>query len=151
MDTTRQFFQDYVNDGRSASPLQRMVCGATAAIIAQTCTYPLDIVRRRMQSEGLGNHGNRRYRSILGVEIVETWKLDVPSDREGRGSAEIVEGSDDELDQGADLDGDQLCVLWGDRALVWSEEAAELRRGGFGFVWIVCLFERRGEEEEMRE
>ena len=71
MDTSRQFFQDYVNDGRSASPLQRMVCGATAAIIAQTCTYPLDIVRRRMQSEGLGNHGHRRYRSILGVE---TWK-----------------------------------------------------------------------------
>ena len=42
-------------------------------------------------------------------------------------------------------------MLWGDRALVWSEEAAELRRGGFGFVWIVCLFERRGEEGEMRE
>lgn len=46
-DTTRQFFQDYVNDGKRASPLQRMVCGALAALIAQTCTYPFDIVRRR--------------------------------------------------------------------------------------------------------
>ena len=54
--------------------------------------------------------------------------VDVPSDREGRGSAETVEGSNDELDQRTDLDGDQLCVLWSDRALVWSEQAAELIR-----------------------
>lgn len=65
-DTTRQFFEDYVNDGRRASPLQRMVCGATAAVIAQTCTYPFDIVRRRMQSE-LHQNSARRYVTILGV------------------------------------------------------------------------------------
>ena len=42
-------------------------------------------------------------------------------------------------------------MLWCDRALVWSEEAAELRRGEFGFVWIVCLKDVVKEEEEMRE
>ncbi len=65
-DTTRQFFQDYVNDGKRASPLQRMVCGALAALIAQTCTYPFDIVRRRMQSE-IHTSAPRRYTTICGV------------------------------------------------------------------------------------
>lgn len=50
-DTVRQFIEDYINNGVRASPLQRMICGASAAIVAQTSTYPLDIVRRRMQSE----------------------------------------------------------------------------------------------------
>lgn len=66
MDTTRQFFQDYINNGRRASPLQRMFCGAIAAIIAQTCTYPLDIVRRRMQSE-VHTSKPRKYRTITGT------------------------------------------------------------------------------------
>ena len=39
-------------------------------------------------------------------------------------------------------------MLWGDRALVWSEEAAELSGGGLGFVWIVCLKNVMKEEEE---
>ena len=71
-DTSRQFFEDYVNDGGRASPLQRMFCGALAAVTAQTCTYPFDIVRRRMQSE-IHQGTPRRYKTIAGtLKII--WK-----------------------------------------------------------------------------
>ena len=69
-DTTRQFIEDYVNDGGRASPLQRMVCGALAAVISQTSTYPFDIVRRRMQSE-IHLNTSRRYVTIIGVRVVD--------------------------------------------------------------------------------
>ena len=67
-DTTRQFFEDYVNEGTRAYPLQRLFCGALAAVIAQTCTYPFDIVRRRMQSE-IHSGTTRRYVTIAGVSL----------------------------------------------------------------------------------
>lgn len=67
-DTARQFFEDYINDGGRATPLQRMVCGALAAVVSQTCTYPFDIVRRRMQSE-IHLNTSRRYVTIIGVHF----------------------------------------------------------------------------------
>ena len=45
-----------------------MFCGALAAVIAQTCTYPFDIVRRRMQSE-IHSGTTRRYVTIAGVSL----------------------------------------------------------------------------------
>lgn len=37
----------------------RLVCGGVAGAIAQTITYPLDVIRRRLQSSGLlGFHYN---------------------------------------------------------------------------------------------
>jgi len=64
----------------TVTPGQRLVCGALAGFVAQSLTYPLDIVRRRMQTDGLhletiaksrfedptGFQGNRRrYHSIF--------------------------------------------------------------------------------------
>ncbi|KAK8819131.1 hypothetical protein WA538_001707, partial [Blastocystis sp. DL] len=65
-DSSRQFCEDYFNGGKRASPFQRMFCGALAAVVAQTCTYPFDIVRRRMQSE-IHLNAPRRYTTILGT------------------------------------------------------------------------------------
>jgi solute carrier family 25 protein 42 len=39
--------------GRDLTTIERMQCGAFAGLFAQTSTYPLEVVRRRMQTIGL--------------------------------------------------------------------------------------------------
>lgn len=46
---------------------ERMVSGAIAGLVGQSATYPLDIVRRRMQTDGFLNDRPRR-------SIIETVK-----------------------------------------------------------------------------
>ncbi|KAJ1020041.1 hypothetical protein NDA16_004321 [Ustilago loliicola] len=40
-------------DGSEPSPLMKLACGALAGSISQTLTYPLDVLRRRMQVAGM--------------------------------------------------------------------------------------------------
>jgi solute carrier family 25, member 42 len=48
---------------------ERVLCGSVSGLIAQSISYPLDTVRRRMQTERVvhGNSGTSRYVSILGT------------------------------------------------------------------------------------
>lgn len=46
-------FQVQLLTGRELTTIERMQCGALAGLFAQTGTYPMEVVRRRMQTFGL--------------------------------------------------------------------------------------------------
>eukprot|EP00731_Ephydatia_muelleri_P017801 Em0010g899a len=50
-ETLKKLHQDYCHT--SPPPIARLVFGAIAGLFGQTVTYPMDIVRRRMQTEGM--------------------------------------------------------------------------------------------------
>jgi solute carrier family 25 protein 42 len=60
-ETLKQHYQ--VTFSTSPPPLPRLAFGAFAGLLGQNMSYPLDIVRRRMQTEGLVS--SISYRSIL--------------------------------------------------------------------------------------
>ena len=39
--------------GNDISATDRMICGAVSGFIAQSITYPIDVIRRRMQTDGI--------------------------------------------------------------------------------------------------
>nr|CUU98939.1 hypothetical transcript [Hymenolepis microstoma] len=51
---------------QSLQPIENLFCGAFAGVLGQTASYPLDIVRRRMQTAGVTGHPEYT-RSILGT------------------------------------------------------------------------------------
>ncbi|KAK7486414.1 hypothetical protein BaRGS_00022338 [Batillaria attramentaria] len=52
--------------GREPNPIERLMFGACAGLLGQSASYPLDIVRRRMQTAGVTGHA-LDYISILGT------------------------------------------------------------------------------------
>jgi Mitochondrial carrier protein len=45
-----------VYTGAEPETLHKLGIGAFAGLIAQSCTYPLEVVRRRMQTAGMIDH-----------------------------------------------------------------------------------------------
>lgn len=59
-DTLKRLYRERVNNAFVVPPLASLLFGAIAGIVSQSCSYPLDIVRRRMQTDTTG-----KYKSIL--------------------------------------------------------------------------------------
>lgn len=58
-------FTEITGDSSKPAPLYTLSFGAIAGIIGQSSSYPLDIVRRRMQTVGIKSGSNTQYMSIL--------------------------------------------------------------------------------------
>ncbi|XP_018319402.1 mitochondrial coenzyme A transporter SLC25A42 isoform X2 [Agrilus planipennis] len=61
-ETLKQFYKANVNNDPTVNPLVTLGFGAVAGMLGQTSSYPLDIVRRRMQTDS-----NKEYKTILGT------------------------------------------------------------------------------------
>ena len=60
-------------DGTEPSSMYRMAFGACAGFVGQSTTYPLDIVRRRMQTDGTQGPKNPEYRTIFSTIKSVLW------------------------------------------------------------------------------
>nr|XP_033812262.1 mitochondrial coenzyme A transporter SLC25A42 [Geotrypetes seraphini]XP_033812263.1 mitochondrial coenzyme A transporter SLC25A42 [Geotrypetes seraphini]XP_033812264.1 mitochondrial coenzyme A transporter SLC25A42 [Geotrypetes seraphini] len=69
-ETLKKLHADYT--GRSQpSPVERLLFGACAGLIGQSASYPLDVVRRRMQTAGVTGHAYSTILNTMKEVIIE--------------------------------------------------------------------------------
>lgn len=66
-ENARSFFTK--SDGTPPSALIKLLCGAWAGAVSQTLTYPLDVIRRRMQVAGMRN-SSLGYSDRSGIDAI---------------------------------------------------------------------------------
>jgi len=57
-------------DGESPPTVYKLVFGGVSGVLSQMSCYPIDIVRRRMQTSGDSNH----YASLRHRNTMHTWR-----------------------------------------------------------------------------
>ncbi|XP_061192916.1 mitochondrial coenzyme A transporter SLC25A42-like [Saccostrea echinata] len=75
-ETLKKWHAGY-RDGRDPNPIERMSFGAVAGLIGQSASYPLDIVRRRMQTAGVTGTSHEYtsiYQTVCLVWRTESWR-----------------------------------------------------------------------------
>lgn len=65
---TLKSYRSAHSDKEKLNPLERMMFGAVAGLVGQSSSYPLDIVRRRMQTAKVTGNGNS-YNTIIGTLV----------------------------------------------------------------------------------
>ena len=62
-ETLKELYSDYFHQ-KKLHPLHRLLFGACAGLFGQSATYPLDIIRRRMQTNGISGPSRPEYRGM---------------------------------------------------------------------------------------
>ena len=60
-ESLKKLYSDAFHDSRKLNPLHRLLFGACAGLFGQSATYPLDIIRRRMQTDGISGPSRPEY------------------------------------------------------------------------------------------
>lgn len=63
-ESLKKLYSDLHHDTRKLNPLHRLLFGACAGLFGQSATYPLDIIRRRMQTDGISAPSRPEYRRM---------------------------------------------------------------------------------------
>ena len=69
------FFPERTGE-KTPNTLVALLFGATAGAIGQTSSYPLDIVRRRMQTTGVTKRCVDKYSTISGT-LIKIYRLEI--------------------------------------------------------------------------
>ena len=62
-ETLKKLYSEYYHQ-KKLNPLHRLLFGACAGLFGQSVTYPLDIIRRRMQTDGISRPSRPEYRKM---------------------------------------------------------------------------------------
>lgn len=62
-ETLKKLYSDYFHQ-KKLHPLHRLLFGACAGLFGQSATYPLDIIRRRMQTDGISGPSRPEYQKM---------------------------------------------------------------------------------------
>jgi len=62
-ETLKKLYSDHFHE-KKLNPLHRLLFGACAGLFGQSATYPLDIIRRRMQTDGISGPSRPEYRKM---------------------------------------------------------------------------------------
>lgn len=62
-ETCKKLYSEHFHQD-SITPLHRLAFGACAGLFGQSTTYPLDIIRRRMQADGMYGERRKEYAHI---------------------------------------------------------------------------------------
>jgi len=73
-ETLKKFYRDYKGQDSEPSSLERLCFGAVAGLLGQSSSYPLDIVRRRMQTAGVT--GTQSIYTSVGKTLVHVYKTE---------------------------------------------------------------------------
>lgn len=62
-ETLKEKFSKLKNNDSHMPTWLRLICGGCAGVLGQTCSYPFDVVRRKLQTDGI-NNSNFKYVNI---------------------------------------------------------------------------------------
>ena len=63
-ESLKKLYFDVTHDAKKLNPLHRLCFGACAGLLGQSVTYPLEIIRRRMQTNGISGPAKLEYQRM---------------------------------------------------------------------------------------